>query len=504
MLKYGKFVFYLFILFVIMSSFLYIIDQERKTDIIASQNTLVNKATILFENILLIRRWNSEHGNVYVKQHGDLKPNKYLKDNVIYSDKNETLIKINPAWMTRQLSELAMQDRKYSYKITSLKLTNPGNKADEFEHEALLFFEDNKEVPYYYNINHKDNKFDFIGSLKAEESCIKCHSGYSVGDIRGGIRISIPLNDHLKSIQEIKYRTNKTMLVIIVSISLLFIILFWLTNLIYKWQKNEKSLNEDNILLNKQVEDEIKKNRDKDRLLYKQSKNAQMGEMISMIAHQWRQPLNAISAAAIKLDFKQELGEVKDEDIIQTSKFIQNETQEMSQIINDFMNFFKSDNDKITFTLTSVFDDVNKIISSQFKIRNIILHNLIEDGVEIYGHKKELVHVLLNIVSNARDAFESREQSLQEISMEASKVDHSIEINICDNAGGMPKDVVDKIFNPYFTTKEQGKGTGIGLYMVKEMIEKDFSGTVNVKSYETVGTCLNIIIPIKKDESSPK
>jgi len=220
------------------------------------------------------------------------------------------------------------------------------------------------------------------------------------------------------------------------------------------------------------------------KIMINQSKHAQMGEMISMIAHQWRQPLNAVSAAAINLTLQQQLGTLDEKEVENTSKFIQKLTLDMSQTINDFMSFFKPQTKKESFLISDVLDEIRRMIDKQLESHNIILETSIGDISTLYGHKNELIHVLLNIITNARDALDEQTQEIKKITIDAYALNGRCNISVRDNGGGIDGDILDKIFNPYFTTKEQGKGTGIGLYMVKEIIEKDFNGHIEVQNIE--------------------
>lgn len=237
-------------------------------------------------------------------------------------------------------------------------------------------------------------------------------------------------------------------------------------------------------------------NRRQERILFEQARSAQMGEMISMIAHQWRQPLNAISTAAIKLNLKRELNTLSDADISDVSFFIQNQTREMSQIINDFMYFFKPDSEKIRFTLDSVIDEIRKMIGSQLKSRGIVFEVHADDALEIYGHKKEFVHILLNLISNARDALTACGSDMKKVLLDARREGETIVLDVSDNGCGIDTSIITRVFDPYFTTKAQGQGTGIGLYMVREMIVNDFKGSIAAENLETGGARFTITLPL--------
>lgn len=238
---------------------------------------------------------------------------------------------------------------------------------------------------------------------------------------------------------------------------------------------SHKSQNKKLTLLTKSLKENISiKNKEltqKEELLLEQSKFAQMGEMLNMVAHQWRQPLNAIAASAANLSFQNQLETLDKATIEDTYRFIQNETKKMSEIINDFMEFNKQESNS-TFNLYSVVSEVTKMVFPQLKNRNIKVVMNLDRDIDIYHNPKSLQHVILNLIMNARDAFENKNTIKdKKIKFYAQMDEKYINFFIEDNAGGIDKEIIKKIFNPYFTTKETGKGTGIGLYMSKKMIE---------------------------------
>ena len=244
-----------------------------------------------------------------------------------------------------------------------------------------------------------------------------------------------------------------------------------------KAQDEIKHINEN---LQKEVSSQLDKLREKDNILMEQSKLAQMGDMLNMIAHQWRQPLNSMSASAIKLSLQNELDILNKDSVEETSRFIQEETQIMSKIINDFMNFNKPEkNDK--FLLFESISQVFNIISPQLKNRNITLEVEVDREIKIFHNSKSIEHTLLNLIMNSRDAFEDSKIKNKRIKIFTTKDEDSISLHVEDNAGGIPANIIDKVFNPYFSTKEQGKGTGIGLYMSKQMIESIKGSIINVE-----------------------
>jgi len=224
------------------------------------------------------------------------------------------------------------------------------------------------------------------------------------------------------------------------------------------------------------VDFEIEKNKEQERQGFQKNKLAQMGEMISMIAHQWRQPLNAISASGINLSLLSSMGILDDKKVQENSEFIQEQTQKMSATIDTFMNFVKPSKESKPFKLAHTVESIMQIMGTQLQNHDIELKIKSENNdIVIIGHEDLLEQVIINILSNARDAFENL--TLEKYIEITIFRDNNIPVvSIEDNAGGIPEDIREKIFNPYFTTKEQGKGTGIGLYMSKDIMKKSFGG----------------------------
>ena len=238
--------------------------------------------------------------------------------------------------------------------------------------------------------------------------------------------------------------------------------------------------------INTNLEYEIKKavqsNREKDYALSQQSKMAAMGEMLENIAHQWRQPLSIISAAASGMKLQKDYKILEDEQFYRSINTVLNNTEHLSETINTFRDFFKSNKEKTLVNLHNTYDKTQKLIHSKYKNSNIQIISEIEE-VELTGLETDLIQVLMNIFSNAKDALESTttvEKKLIFVHIYKDKY-HGI-IKIKDNAGGIPRDILDKIFDPYFTTKHKAQGTGIGLYMSTEIVSKHMHGNLKVEN----------------------
>ena len=221
---------------------------------------------------------------------------------------------------------------------------------------------------------------------------------------------------------------------------------------------------------------------DRELLLMQQSKMVQMGEMVSMIAHQWRQPLNAISAASIQCTLKHELDTLEKEDFKKSQKLIQEQCQKMSKVINSFMNFSNNNYKEDDFTMESVIETVLSMLEEQFLSYDIPIKVNLNDTFKVHGDISMLEQVILNLLINAKDAYnDNKERQNNIIKIDATR-DRTLEI--VDFAGGISDENREKVFMPYFTTKELGKGTGLGLYMSKKIMQDHFKGSLLYEKLE--------------------
>ncbi len=220
----------------------------------------------------------------------------------------------------------------------------------------------------------------------------------------------------------------------------------------------------------------------KDQLILQQSKMAAMGEMLETIAHQWRQPLSVISTAASGLKMKKEYEILDDKEFNESCDHIVEIVNHLSGTIDDFRNFFKPHKDQELFNLKNTIEKTFSLIGSKFKNSDIdVIYNL--QDVEIHGFENELIQALMVILNNAKDAFDSQDEKVEKfIFIDLYEDEYNAVLKIKDSAGGIPDDIIHKIFNPYFTTKQESNGTGIGLYMTEEIISKHMRGHVAVSN----------------------
>jgi C4-dicarboxylate-specific signal transduction histidine kinase len=220
-----------------------------------------------------------------------------------------------------------------------------------------------------------------------------------------------------------------------------------------------------------------------ERLLAQQSKMAAMGEMIGAIAHQWRQPLNQLSLEKDMLVEDYFFQELTDEKVKTFQNSFNDTLLYMSKTIDDFRNFFMPSKEKVEFEVYTCLQNAANLISSTLKNSNIELEIIETDTkLQLFGHPNEFSQVLINLINNAKDAIGLNKIKSGKIIIEIKELADKLLVEISDNAGGIPDDILDKIFDPYFTTKFASSGTGLGLYMSKNIIEKSMNGELSVRN----------------------
>jgi len=224
-----------------------------------------------------------------------------------------------------------------------------------------------------------------------------------------------------------------------------------------------------------------------------QAKMAAMGEMIGNIAHQWRQPLNALSALNVSLGIKHKRGMLNNEEMEKFKEKSNEIIQNMSTTIDDFRNFFQPDKVKEVFQLNDAIEGAIRFVHDVYHQNNIEIVFDLKNDIMVDSYKNELMQVLLNILNNSKDAIVEKAIVSPKVLISTKENDTQLMIQIQDNAGGVEEGILDQIFEPYFTTKFQSHGTGIGLYMSKMIIEKSMQGSL-VSKNKNDGLLTTIII----------
>ncbi len=267
-------------------------------------------------------------------------------------------------------------------------------------------------------------------------------------------------------------------------IFMLLIIIFALSKYFYK-EKEEIKLR-----TQKQIEEQ--KIQEKEKLLSERNKFVSMREMIENIAHQWRQPLSQINSAVLLVDDLLFEKNIKSIDIEEKLLEIESQTEYMSKTIDDFKNFFEPNKEKKPFMMHELLQKSIYILKGNLKYNDISVETNLNNTLKCFGHPSELQQVLVAILNNAKDALLQNKVKNAKITINSKKIDDSIIITICDNAGGIDNAFVKKIFDPYFTTKHKSQGTGLGLYISKLIVEESLNGELNVENIGD-GACFEII-----------
>lgn len=250
-------------------------------------------------------------------------------------------------------------------------------------------------------------------------------------------------------------------------------------------------LQELNDTLQQQVEEKVRENREKDKIMFQQSKNAAMGEMISMITHQWRQPISAISAVASKVKLQAQMGKETsaDEDMGR----IIDSTRYLSQTIEDFRNFFRPDTQKEASNLGELAKSALRYCAYAIEMGQIEVQTDFKEVV-ISVYPNEIIQVLINLIKNAIDQYKANSDAKKVVMIDVFVRNSFAAVAIKDRAGGVPEEVLPYIFQEYFTTKDLENGTGLGLHMSRMIVENHHSGTIAIRNEED-GAVFEILLP---------
>jgi PAS domain S-box-containing protein len=268
-------------------------------------------------------------------------------------------------------------------------------------------------------------------------------------------------------------------------------------------KKAQQTLIDLNHSLEERVAQEVEINRQKDKQMLEQSRLAQMGEMISMIAHQWRQPLGAIATTGIDMKMsmmmqKYDLSDTKEredferymqEQIDAIADYVQN----LTETIDDFRTFYKPNKERELLTINVPLEKSLGVLKGSFDSYGVVLNKSLQSQKEIALFNNELMQVFLNILKNALDNFKEKGIEHPTIMIESRDIQKGVMLQICDNGGGIPKDIIHHIFNPYFSTKDEKNGTGLGLYMSKTIVEEHHQGRLVVTNRDG-GVCFCVEI----------
>lgn len=262
-----------------------------------------------------------------------------------------------------------------------------------------------------------------------------------------------------------------------------------------------KQLRDFNEKLQARIASKVDEIRRKDQMMIQQSRQAAMGEMIENIAHQWRQPLNQLSLILSNIYFEYELGTLTKAKMETYREQSEGLMEYMTRTIDDFRSFFLPDRQPAPFCVCGSIEKALELLQPALTRYHIETHLSCEGELHAIGHENEFSQVLINILNNAKDAMVEKKIAHPRIDIRVEAQKTAMHIVICDNGGGISEEIIDKVFDPYFTTKFKSQGTGIGLYMVKMIMEKSMKGRVRVSNSKE-GACFYLELPkVGKDES---
>jgi signal transduction histidine kinase len=296
-----------------------------------------------------------------------------------------------------------------------------------------------------------------------------------------------------KAINDRLFKTSTYMLILLIGLIFFFVTLVlvviinhfkslhsYLEDAISKKTMELRALNNS---LETRIQKEVENSRRKDNIMFQQARLASLGEMLQNIAHQWRQPLGSLMMIIQSFESKFHAGKLDEAFITSRVSDAQMLSSNMSDTLEDFRTFFNPNRAKKSFHIQEVIQKAIDLSKYQLEKEEIFLTLAITGDIEIFGFKNELIHVLLNLIGNSKDILCSKKElSRKMIYIVANQNKEHIFINVIDNGGGIKSDIIPKVFDPYFTTKHKSVGTGIGLYMSKQMVEKHMNGKISVKN----------------------
>ncbi|MBF0568757.1 MAG: PAS domain S-box protein [Nitrospirae bacterium] len=246
----------------------------------------------------------------------------------------------------------------------------------------------------------------------------------------------------------------------------------------------EEAIRQQNLNLQKKVEEEVAKNRERDQLVYEQSRHLSMGELLVNISHHWRQPLCGVSLSVQDIKDAYLHNELDGQYLNKNIEIAMSELKSLSDTIDNFRNFYIHDKEQKEFNISDEINKADALIEGYVKERDIVINKDLDTTLTTRGYPNEFAQVILNILTNAKDSFERMDlpDGIIKIKLYKDGGTGRKIITIMNNGGEVAEDIISKVFDPYFTTKDKTRGTGMGLYMAKVIIEKNMNGTIAMRN----------------------
>ena len=342
---------------------------------------------------------------------------------------------------------------------------------------------------YYLKLSNENYNLD----IQAYQDIQKNQNSINVEKI-----IHSKMIQHQKTQEEYKWFMFVLTSAILFFMALFSLLMISIINDVVKKYKNqvqnkEEKLQSLNNTLASKVERGIEEGKRKDKAILQQSKLARMGSMISMIAHQWRQPLTELSGILMELETATRFKKVNEKHILSSIERSDKMIEFMSNTIDDFRNFYKPDKQKENFFVLDSCQKAINLINASLEENKIELNVEVLHDREIYGYPTEYSQVILNLISNARDILVEKQIEKPKINLCITSRGVLSIVEVSDNAGGIKEQNTELIFDPYFSTKDSSKGTGLGLYIAKLIIERNMGGELSVSNNDE-GAVFKIVL----------
>lgn len=457
---------------------------NRSRIIDMNEQIVLNKSSSFFDHIVTTRSWNSSHGGVYVPVTALTQPNPYLMDPLrdITAINGKLYTKINPAYMTRQISEINSDKLDVSFHITSEKPLRPANKADTWETKSLKSFKtDSDYVLELVKLNDK-NVYRFMSPLITEQSCLKCHAiqGYKVGDIRGGISVSFPADIYTNTVKA----RIKNMFYLHLSFFILGLIGFYL----YFRMSNKYVIviKNKNKILNELI--------------------AQKDKFFSILSHDLKSPFNGLIGLLQLL--VEHFDNINENDKKKYLEMLLDSTNNVYKLLENLLEWSRLQRGLIVYSpiyliINNAVTGILNVYRANFEAKGIKIISSIDQNMEVFADESMLHSILRNLISNSIK-FTPKDGIIE---VTGSKEGDFYSISVKDSGIGIPQNMIDKLLTVGENTSRLGTegepSTGLGLLLTKEYVDK-CHGEIFVSSIENQGATIRFTLPIKEKENEEK
>jgi len=474
------------------------------------------QARTIHQQILLTRRWVSDHNGLFFLKTDRAKANPFLEDKEILDVEGRHYVKRNPAMVTRELSEYANRDGHFYYRVTTLQPMNPANAPDTFERKSLELFEQGIKEVIEIHTDSTGKTLHYMAPLLVEESCKECHheKEYVPGDIRGGLSIAIPVNWAFENVS----KNNRMLLgiwfitILVVGITIFMMIDSMVVRRLATLARAMDRLPQDDTLINKLPvnDDEVGKLSLKLKELYSRllasqqeldtsreqvfqgEKLAALGRLTAGIAHEINNPLGGMQNCIKSM-------QESPDDREQNQRYLELLSKGLKRIgdtVRQLLNFGRKE--PLRLRSVQVDDLIRECFSLlEYGLKKIDLDLDLNLNLPLNVDVESLKQVIVNIGLNAIQAMPDGGH----LTVESRQTDEGLLVKISDTGIGMDEEHIHKIFDPFYTTKDVGEGTGLGLFVTYSLVQ-NMNGEITVQSRKDQGTSFEIVLPVEQNNTT--